>query len=314
MTKRNQNQEYIEHLKPLIEVALHSPGLLAPNDFKLARYSLDPQTRNQLLDPDICALEDYLIDHASIDHEINEELLSAFADAIHEICHGQDTPIKIGYQHMLWLLTWLNIHIPAGILNRDPNTPLQSLQWCAAVGFSEWGTGYNQIEEALHYLLEMGDSDLWRVREAASRGLYRMLLRSWDRTMRRMRYHSMIANGGEWCMFVAALAHDPQSIIGSNQNRLLDAYTLIQHCLRFLTELDAETHQDPVTVTLIKSVSHAIVRLVPLNPDLGFAQLHVWALWQDMHVKGIVQAALNELADGWQSEVARIKDSLVKAS
>jgi hypothetical protein len=167
-------------LLPLVEAALHSPGLLPPNEFNLARYSPHPHARNRLLDPDVLALEDYLIDQVNLaDMPTAWEVLHAFGDVVAQICWDETTPLQIGYQHMSWLLNWLNTHYLPSFFAEDPESPLQALSMAAALGIGEWAAANNQIEEGLESLLGMTNGSLWRVREAGVWGLRRLLIQAW---------------------------------------------------------------------------------------------------------------------------------------
>jgi|GEM_PF-5111907 len=314
MPSNTSNQPNSDTLRKLMALALASSGLLAPNEFKLARYSLDTKQRNQLLDPDICELEDYLIDHfhpKSAPH--NRKLVEAFTETVYDICHADDTPIKVSYQHMYWLLMWLNTHTPARSIAENPDSELQILQMCAASGLGEWASTHNQIEEGLHYLLDISSSPLWRVRECAANGLHVMLERSWQRTMRRMTYHSLIANASEWRLLIAACTESPAMIPQAKdanlQHRLLDVYQLLNSCLRYVAA--APTPPDAELTHLLHTLNQAVAGILPLDPDLGFAHLHLWALWDSSVVRQIVQANLTAIPEMWHPQAEKIRQKLI---
>jgi len=299
-----QRQAYHQALLPLVEAALHSPGLLPPNEFQLARYSLNAQTRNRLLDPDICALEDYLIDHSGLPATpFDFALLGAFGDVVRGFCHDEGVSLQVGYQYMGWLLAWLNIHHPPSFFGEDPDSPLQILQIAAAVGMGEWAAAYNQIEGGLEHLLHVANSPLWRVRQSGALGLYRLLRAAWGRTMRRCHYHAMIANAREWQMLISATT--PDLLIA--QHRVLDVLGLLNSALRFVGETETA---DLDALGDLNTVLHsALAAVVGVAPSLGFAQLGVWARWDYPEVKQIVRANLAQLGD-FPAQVAQLEQQL----
>lgn len=297
---------YKPDLYRLIEAALHSPGLMAPNEFNLARYSLHAQTRNQLLDPDVMALEDYLIDYSGLpEGSSNFQLLNAFGDVVHDICTSDITSLKIGYQYMAWLLAWLNTHHLPSFFGEDPDSPLQTLQMAAALGLGEWAAAYNQVEEGLERLFLLANSPLWRVRECSALGLERLMRWSWERTTRRLQYQCLIANIPEWHAILAAWRINPNSLLQGEARRQLDVLHLLQTGLHFMGELDAKHRNDPLCPALKTQFHHTLADVVRVNPALGFAQLGVWAHWDNTEVKEIIRLSLEDLGE-WSEQVAHI--------
>jgi hypothetical protein len=285
---------HLLYLFPLVEAALHSPGLLPPNEFNLARYSPHLQARNRLLDPDVLALEDYLIDHV---------------DLVAQVCQDEATPLQIGYQYMSWLLIWLNTHYLPTFFTDDPESPLQVLSMAAAQGIGEWAAANNQIEDGLESLLAMTNGSLWRVREAGVWGLRRLLARSWERTLLRLRYQMLIANPAEWWAMIACWCDDPDPLLGGHPERLLDILDLLQNGLRFWITLEADRRQAPTGQLLEAALQRAAAALVPLAPELIFAQMGVWALWDVPEVKAILRANLT-LLGAWSDSVAALERQL----
>jgi hypothetical protein len=298
------------HLRALLQKALESPGLLAPNEFNLARYSLDAKTRNQLLDPDILALEDYLIDHSGLpERDCDPALLHNFGDAVYEICTHPTTPLMVGYQSMGWLLAWLNSHHLPSFFGEDPDSPLQTLQMAAALGYGEWAAAYNQVEEGLDKLFTLANSPLWRVREAAALGLQRLMQHAWERSIRRLRYHLLIANLPEWCAVLDAWRNSPTPLFIPPQARLLDILDLLQDGLRFVATLEDHHRADPMLPHFFQIFNSTLAHVVRAEPEIGFAQLGVWAHWENPDVRAILRANLVYL-DDWTEAVAQIERQL----
>ena len=289
----NSRSDYQGSLTALVQAALHSPGLLPPNEFNLARYSLNPQARNRLLDPDIGALEDYLIDNCGLPvQDTDLELLHAFGDVVYDVCHDINTPLPIGYQHLAWLLAWLNTHHPPAFFGEDPDSPLQALQMAAALGMGEWATAYTQIDEGIEQLLLLANSPLWRVRFAAALGLQRMLMRAWDATIRRFRTQAMVANPLEWQAIVASW----DDFLLDDSTHVLDTLDLLNSGLRFVRDMEARRFQADETRLVLAALHTSIATVVRAAPRLGFAQLRAWALWNDAHTGTILRESLGLLA------------------
>lgn len=289
-------------LHSLLHLALQSPGLLPPNEFNLARYSLSQHTRNRLLDPDICALEDYLIDHSNLPGEAsNLELLRGFGDVVYEICRDENTPLQVGYKRMEWLLAWLNMHHPPAFFGEDPDSPLQMLQMAAAVGYGVWSAVFNQIQSGTSILFDLANSPLWRVRDAAAIGLHRMLLLEWEMTMRRLRFYAMQANALEWQAMIESLCYP--ALLERQPYHTIEVLDLQQSALRFVYRMEGDV------AGLMAALSRSIVIMVRALPSVGLAQVSAWAAWPDTKVKAIVRGSLAELSD-WPEAVEQIHQQL----
>lgn len=303
---------YHETLLALVQAALHSPGLLAPNEFTLARYSLNPKTRNRLLDPDICALEDYLIDHSGLPSgQSNLTMLHTFGDIVRDICRDEHTPLQVGYQQMCWLLEWLNIHHLPSFFGEDPDSPLQMLQMAAAIGLGEWATAYHQIDDGLEHLLTLANSPLWRVRKAAALGLQRMLIGSWDRTLRRYRYQALIANALEWRAMIASWADATPDGLLDPPTRAMDAADLLNAALRYVFNLEPDRRSDDKTAQLIEILNKALAVMVKAAPKYGFNQMKAWACWANGDIKAIISANLAHLEE-WAQQAAEVNACLLE--
>ncbi len=291
-------------LRALTDAALASPGLLPPNEFNLARYSLYEQTRNRLLDPDILALEDYFIDHIGLpDADPDLAMLSAFADVVHAICADENTALRTGYQHMVWLLTWLNIHHPPSFFGEDSDSPLQALQMAAALGMGEWAAAYHHTEEGLRLLLEQANSPLPRVRAIAVLGMQRLLQRTWERAQRRMRYIALAANAREW---QAMLSASSGALPVAHPGAVVDVLDLSQQALRYVARQTAPPDD------LSAALAAAIARLAPHHPKVVFLYLAAWARWPAPSVQVIVRGALDELqlSGAWGEDIAWVAGHL----
>jgi hypothetical protein len=220
----SKRETHRQDLRPLLLAALNSPGLLPPAQFNMARFSLDPRVRAHLIDPDITALEDYLIDHSHLPgRRANLELVWALADDVGELCAAPDVSLNHSYVAMEWLLWELMNRYPPAVFGRDPDSPLQMPQLCGAVAFGEWAAVFQHIEAGVSALLQWADSPLWRVREGVAMGLQRMLAAQWSSTIRRLRRRVLDAMPYEWRAVVAGIA-EPDLL--TDANRALDALDL----------------------------------------------------------------------------------------
>jgi len=282
----------LSRLRHLVRLALASPGLLAPNDFNLARYSLDPQARNRLLDPDIGALEDYLIDHAfqPADHTA---LMDAFGDVIHELCHAPDTPLHLGYQQVYWLLSWLNMRFSPSFFHEEEfslQSPLHILPKVACVGFGEWAAAYNYIEEGLERIfLACGH---WYTGNAAEISLARLWQNAWGRTTRRLMYHSLIATPQEWACILRAWGRLPADFLRTEQSLRLDGFDLIAACLRSLSRLQGEQTQDAHVHEVIEVLEASLPQLLRLDEGLAWGYLLAWAGWENPLIRRLLHSVL----------------------
>jgi hypothetical protein len=164
----SKREMYRAALRPLLLAALDSPGLLSPAEFNMARFSLNAKLRAHLLDPDIAALEDYLIDHSNLPGpRANLELVWAFADEVAALCAAPDVSLNRSYVALEWLLWQLHHRYPADLYGSDPDSPLQMPQLCGAVARGEWAAAFRHIELGVSTLLEMADSPLWRVKPSS---------------------------------------------------------------------------------------------------------------------------------------------------
>lgn len=296
--------DYRAELQTLTQAALLSPGLLPPNEFNLARYSLSQHTRNRLLDPDICALEDYLIDNSALPGgSSNLELLRAFGDVVEGLCRREDIPLQVGYKNMEWLLAWLNMHNPPSFFGEDPDSPLQILQMAAGVGMGVWAAIFTQIQSGVATLLELSNNPLWRVRDTAAMGLSRMLALEWEMTLRRLRFYAMQANGREWRAMVESVAQP--GLLRTQPYRVIETLDLQQSALRFIYRMDGD-HTD-----LMDSLSGSIAITVAALPSVGFGQLSAWAAWPHERIKTVVRGSVARLND-WPDaggQITKILDS-----
>ena len=286
--------EYEQPFLDLILSALRSPGLLSPNHFNLARYSLNEQTRNRLLDPDISALEDYLIDNCGLpDSAFNTEMIAAFGDAAHAVCRSPEVSVRLSYQNFSWLLAWLNQHHPPAFFGEDSDSPLQVLQMAAALGFGEWAAAFGQIENGIDILLELARSPLERVRQAAVEGIRRLICQSWPSALRRLHLRLTQAGILEWRAVVMAVS-DPEALAG-DEDRILTAFEVQQQALRYLCARP-ESAQEAAR-PLYDALSYAPAKVAVMLPRLGLAQLAAWAAWSNPICREVVRANLDKLPE-----------------
>lgn len=290
---------YRAELRALIDTALVSPGLLPPNEFNLTRYSLNAFTRNRLLDPDIGALEDYLIDHSDLpgmNSPSNFSLLDAFGDVVRDVCTSEETPLRVGFQNMAWLLSWLNIRHTPSFFGEDPDSPLQILQMAAAVGIGEWSSIFNHIESGVSTLFTLANSPLWRVRESAAAGLRRMADAAWNSTLRRLSLQA--PNSHEWWLIAMGLAD--VDLLESNIDRVIDTFNIYQQALLYIGR------NEEASPTLLAAFGQVLAVPVQVQPSMGFQQLRVWATWPQEEVKAVIRNNLDALSP-WPNEVAAIR-------
>lgn len=298
-----------EALRPLLVAALDSPGQLAPSDFNLARYSLNADLSVHLLDPDIAALEDYLIDYSQLPGKrANLELVDAFADEVAAICTAPDVSLHRSYISLQWLIWRLLNRYPPALFGGDPDSPLQMPQLCAAVAMGEWAVVFQHIELGVSTLLDLASSPLWRIREGVAMGFQRMLDRAWDSTYRRICRRSVDATAYEWRAFVAGIA-EPHLL--TDPVHALDALDLHYNALSYLRRLSPEKRRaDPVR-TLRQALGYSVSVVVAAAPDAGFRQMQAWALWADPDVTWIIRENLkkNRLSK-WPDRIEAVVDAL----
>ncbi|MCD4684403.1 MAG: hypothetical protein K8S97_00515 [Anaerolineae bacterium] len=292
-------------LHPLLEAALASPGLLSPDRFTLARYSLNPTLRAHLLDPDIAALEDYLIDHSALPgRRANLELVAAFADEVTALCDGSSMSLNRSYVMLHWLLWQLMNRHPPAVYGADPDSPLQMPEFCGVVGFGAWAVVFQHIEAGVMTLLEHARSPLWRIREGVAFGLQRMLAGNWRSTIRRLQRCAVDVSALEWRGIVAGLA-EPSLLV--ERAHALDALDLHYRALIYLrTRAENVRREDDVRV-LRKALGYTVSVAVAAAPEPGFAQLRAWALWDDSDVAWVIRENVKQKRlSAWPDEVAAV--------
>ncbi|MBN2304192.1 MAG: hypothetical protein JXQ72_06940 [Anaerolineae bacterium] len=295
-----------QELRPLLVVALDSPGLLSPEQFKIARFSLDMQLRVHLLDPDIAALEDYLIDHSALPgRRANLELIGAFADEVSALCAASDVSLNSSYIALEWLLLELLNRYPPDMFGSDPDSPLQMPQLCGAVGFGAWAVAFQHIESGVRTLLDLANSPLWRVREMVAFGLQRMLAGNWTSTTRRLRRRAIDATAWEWRALVAGVA-EPDLL--ADPAHALDALDLHYAALAYLRRLPPDSRRGDPAQTLRKALGYSVSVIVAAAPEAGFAQLRAWAAWDDPDVRWVLRQNLGKKRlDRWPDRVAALR-------
>ncbi|NDJ74962.1 MAG: hypothetical protein GYB65_01775 [Chloroflexi bacterium] len=294
-------------LRPLLLAALASPGLLPPAEFDMARFHLSAQQSKHLLDPDISALEDYLIDHSALPgRRANLELVWAFADEIGALCADPAVSLNQSYIAAEWLLWRLLNRHPSALFGDDPDSPLQMPQLCGVVAYGEWAVRFRHIESGVALLLEHGGSPLWRVREGVAMGLQRMLAHNWRSTVRRLRRASQDAGPLQWRALVAGVAEPDllQPDTASGTTHTLDALDLHYRALAYLRRLRPETRRTDPVRTLRKALGYTVSVVVTAAPEAGFAQMRAWAAWDDPDVTWVIRENLKKkrLAP-WPDEV-----------
>lgn len=296
-------------LRPLIEAALRSPGLLSPDDFTIARYDLGGAMRKHLLDPDIAALEDYLIDHSALPGpRANLELIWAFGDEVGELCAAGDLSLRLSYVAMEWLLWRLLQRYPPAVYGDDPDSPLQMPQFCAALGIGEWAAAFQQIEAGILALLDMGNSPLWRMRETAAMGLQRMLARAWTSTLHRLQRASLDATPWGWRAIIAAVAEP--DLLGDPRHAL-EALDMHYHALAYLRRLPESVRRQDDVRGLRKGLGYSVSVVVAAAPEAGFAQMRAWAAWNDPDVTWVLRENLKKKRlERWPDALAAVQDAL----
>ncbi len=306
----SKRETYRQTLRPLILAALNSPGLLSPGDFNLARYSLNASLRVHLNDPDIMALEDYLIDHSNLPGPRGDlELVGAFGDEIAAICTAPDLSLHHSYVTTEWLLRRLANRYPPAIFGSDPESPLQMPQFCAAVGLGEWAAVFHHIEAGVSALLEMGSSSLWRICEAGAMGLQRMLDRTWDSTFLRMQRVSIDASPYEWRVIIAGLA---EPALLKERDHALAALDMHYNALAYLRTLPGGDvrKSDPVR-TLRQALGYAVSVVVAAAPEPGFPMMQSWAAWNDPDVTWVIRENLKKKRlEKWPERLAALREAL----
>lgn len=279
-------------LRPLLLNALHSAGLLSPPDQSLARYRLSADLHAHLLDPDITALEDYLLDHSHLPGQrANLELVAAFGDEVGALCADPDLSLNHSYVALGWLIAHLLTRYPPAVFGDDPDSPLQMPQFCGLVAQGEWAVAFHHVEAGVATLLDYAGSPLWRIREGVAFGLQRMLRHDWTGTINRLRRRALDASPYEWRAIVAGVAEPP---LLDDPARALDALDLHYAALAALRRLPAGSRRaDPVR-TLRQALTYSVSVVVAAAPEAGFAQMHAWAAWNDPDVAWVLRENLKK--------------------
>jgi hypothetical protein len=301
-----KQETHAQALRPLLLAALDSPGQLAPSDFNMALFSLNADLSAQLLDPDIAALEDYLIDHSSLPGKrANLELIAAFADEVAAICTAPDVSLHRGYISMQWLIWRLLNRYPPALYGRDPDSPLQMPQICASVALGEWASAFKQIELGVSLLLDLADSPLWRIREGVAMGFQRMFDRAWASTYRRMSRRSLDARAYEWRALIAGIA-EPRLL--TDPVHALDGLDLHYNALAYFRRLPPDSRRSDPVRTLRQALGYSVSVVVAAAPDAGFPLMQAWALWADPDITWIIRENLkkNRLSK-WPDRVEAVR-------
>lgn len=288
----SKRETHRAELRPLLLAALESSSLMSPDQFKLARFSLDPVQRANLLDPTIAALEDYLIDHSALPgRRANLELVAALADEVAALCADPEVSLARSYVALDWLLWQLMNRHPPAIFGEDPDSPLQMPELCGIVARGEWAAAFQQIEGGVADLLRHGCSPLWRIREGAAMGLQRMLARRWASTFRRLRRCALDATPLQWRAMIAGVA-EPDLLRDPAQ--AADALDLHYSALVFLRRLPPDVRRNDDVRTLRKALGYSVSVVAAALPELGLAQMHAWALWRDPDVDWLLRENLKK--------------------
>ena len=307
--KRDTHRQAI---RPLLLAAVDSPGLLSPNDFMMARYSLNPRDlRVHLLDPDIAALEDYVIDHSQLPgRRANLEMAWAFADEVGAFCHAPDVSLRRNYVAMEWLLWVLMNRHPPDQFGSDPDSPLQMPQFCGAVAFGEWAAAFQQIEAGVAMMFTLAKSPLWRIREAVAMGLQRLLARKWSPTIHRLRRTALDIGPEEWRALVAGIA-EPDLLADSDH--ALDALDMHYTALSYLRRLPESSRRSDRVRTLRKALGYTVSVVIAATPEAGFPLLHTWLAWNDPDVRWVIKENLKKKRlSPWADEVAALAETIAK--
>ncbi len=301
-----KRETYRQALRPLLLAAINSPGLLSPSEFKMARFSLNPALRASLIDPDISALEDYLIDNSSLPGPRgNLELIAAFADEVGALCRAPDVSLNRSYVALEWLLHELINRYPPAVFGGDPGSPLQMPQLCGAVGYGEWASAFSHIEAGVWELLMLAESSLWRVREGAAMGLQRMLEHTWSQTIRRLRRQAIDAGAYQWRGIVAGVA---EPALLTDTARALEALDLHYAALSYLRRLPAGVRRSDPVVTLRQALGYSVSVVVVAAPEPGFALMQTWTSWNDLDINWVIRENLKKkrLAR-WPEQIAQVR-------
>ena len=297
-------------LRPLLEAALRSEGLLPPDRFTLARFSVDRRRRAKLFDPDIAALEDYLIDHGGLPGPAPDwALVEAFADEVAAVCRDPHVSLRQSYVSMEWLLWLLRHRYPPALFGADPESPLQLPELCGAVALGEWAVPFRHIEAGVGALLDHAQSPLPWVREACARGLQRMLRGAWTGTYARLRRHALDADAAVWRTLIAATGA-PELL--RERAHALDALALCGEALAYVRRLSPSARRRSETAELVRTLGTTLGVVVSAAPEVGFAQLWAWAAWDTPPVDEALHRALESphLAR-WSRTVERLRARLV---
>jgi len=301
----SKRETHRAELRPLLLAALTSPGLLSPSEFQQARYSLNAQLRPHLIDPDVTALEDYLLDHCALPGpRSNLEMIAAFADEVAALSRAPDVSLRASYVALEWLLWQLMHRYPPESFGHDADSPLQIPQVVGAVAWGEWAACFQHIEAGVATLLALASSPLWRVREAAAMGLQRMLERAWEGTLRRMMRCVPEADAWQWRALVAGVAEPALLRAPGHAQAALDLH---YPAMAYLRDLSAEAKRGEAARVLRQALGYTVSVVTAAAPEAGFAQMHAWAAWGDRDVAWVLRENLKKkrLA-AWPEAVAAL--------
>lgn len=307
MTSKRETHRHA--LRPLLLAALASEGLLPPDQFKLAHYSLNPGLRAHLYDPDIAALEDYLIDHSNLPGKrANLEMIAALADEVGALCRDPHTSLASSYVAQEWLLWQLIYRYPPAIYGADPDSPLQMPQLAGLVALGEWAAAFHHIESGTSTLLDHARSPLWRVREAVAFGLQRLLQHTWTSTVRRVQRLALDADAWQWRALVAGYAEPALLGDAAHAQTALDLHYA---ALAFLRQLPRDARRSDGVKVLHQALCYSIGVVVAALPDAGFAQMRAWAAWHDPDIDRALRANLkHKRLAAWPDHVSNLTRQL----
>ncbi|GEM_PF-3061328 len=281
-------ENYRRALRPLLAAALRAPDLhtWSAGFLTVAGRRLDDRWK----DDEVLALERYLLENSGLPAHVNDDLLAAFADEIHRVCHDETLSLRISYNGVAWLLdAWrflTGMPLPS-------DAPQVILPCCAAVGTGVHAVAFLSAAEGTRVLMRLASGPLLLVREAAAQGLRRMLAGDWLHTMYELRRYAHIGDALEHGAAVRAVAA-PELL--SDRAHALDALDLYHAILAAYRRLPPASRQHGEHRALAEALAASLGIVIAAGGEVGLAAARTWLAWDDAEISRIVQAGLEQVS------------------
>lgn len=279
MSDRREMHPYV--LKARLKAALRSPNLESWATGQVA----DPRqiSDGRFTDLDIAMLEDYLLEHGQHpDGSLNLDLVTAFAEAVEEVCTDDSVSLYTSYNGIGWLLAgWRGL----------ANTRLGEgdgrgiLLACVAAATGVHAAAFLAIEAGTSSLMDLAASPLSMVRLAVPEGLRYLLAAHWDRTLREL-WRSVALGDAYRHLAVVRVVSLPELLRVRSQ--ALDALDLHHAVLAAWRRQPSAARLDEAGRLLRAALPQTISALLMAERLAGFAAARTWLAWGDLDITAIV--------------------------